>query len=381
MYEILYLEIIVICLSILAFILSKLIKKNSDDANILSLELVVFAVMVMLVLNFVWVFIQGNPKPQMFILNYICNVVYLTASCLVSYLWFLHVKSFLNLRYENEKFYFISGLPVLAMFILSLFSINKGWMFTLDASDSYQHGSFYFVAIILFLVYPVLATIKILQSINKNKNDNGAVKNSTLLFFCFFQIIACILNIIFNKMPIEWPCAALCLYIYYVNIQEYSILVDGLTGINNRLCFNEKLQDYINENDDFFLMVMDIDSFKSINDKYGHFEGDIALKKTASILKKIVGKRDLVLARYGGDEFTIIGKTSNEINEEQLKNTIVENFNGYNLSSSKKYNLVLSIGSANFIKDSKTSIKSLIETADKNMYLEKAKHKQNKNVN
>lgn len=357
-------------------ILAKLVKKNSNDATIISLERVTFAVMVMLVLNTVWVFIQGNPKPQMFILNYICNVIYLTASCLVSYLWFLHVKSFLNLKYENEKFYFISGFPVLAMFILSLFSINKGWMFTLDAMDSYQHGSFYFIAIILFLIYPVLSTIKIIQSILKNNKSNNSINNYTLLFFCFFQIIACILNILYNKIPIEWPCAALCIFIYYLNIQEYSIIIDALTGINNRFCFNSKLQEYANNNEDFFLMVMDIDSFKSINDKYGHFEGDIAIKKTANILKRIVGKRDLMLARYGGDEFTIIGKTNGEVSAYNLTKEIEENFNGYNLSSKKSYNIVLSIGSANYDINNKISLKNLFEEADQNMYLEKAKHKQ-----
>ena len=86
--------------------------------------------------------------------------------------------------------------------------------------------------------------------------------------------------------------ASVFLIIYYIDLQEYSILNDSLTGINNRLSFNHHLLDYEANKNNFFLMIIDVDEFKQINDVYGHAEGDRAIKKTAELLKKVVAKHE-----------------------------------------------------------------------------------------
>ncbi|WP_019528059.1 GGDEF domain-containing protein [Dasania marina] len=86
-------------------------------------------------------------------------------------------------------------------------------------------------------------------------------------------------------------------------------ITDSLTGAANRRGLDERLQAAISEakdkHRDLSLIMVDLDHFKTINDKFGHSTGDKVLKLVASIMKKNLRSSDF-LARYGGEEFTII---------------------------------------------------------------------------
>ncbi len=83
---------------------------------------------------------------------------------------------------------------------------------------------------------------------------------------------------------------------------------DGLTGLLNHRTFMEKLAEEYKRIDreprPFSILLMDIDKFKNVNDKYGHPVGDVAIRAVAKILKETVRGSDFV-ARYGGEEFTV----------------------------------------------------------------------------
>ncbi len=91
-------------------------------------------------------------------------------------------------------------------------------------------------------------------------------------------------------------------------IAENSIK-DGLTGLYNRRYFMESLDIEFERakryNRDFSLLMIDVDFFKSINDRYGHQAGDIVLSGLADIFFSCIRKSDIV-CRYGGEEFAII---------------------------------------------------------------------------
>ncbi len=85
---------------------------------------------------------------------------------------------------------------------------------------------------------------------------------------------------------------------------------DPLTGLANRTLFLDHLQMTIerakrNPQELFGVMFLDLDEFKSINDSFGHSEGDNLLKQIASRLESVLRSSDLI-ARLGGDEFTIL---------------------------------------------------------------------------
>ena len=94
-----------------------------------------------------------------------------------------------------------------------------------------------------------------------------------------------------------------------VSTHSLQALTDTLTGIPNRYAYEERLnQEYTRwkrYNQPLSLMIVDIDNFKHINDKYGHRAGDKALRIIANQLKKMTRETDLI-ARYGGDEFVLL---------------------------------------------------------------------------
>lgn len=84
---------------------------------------------------------------------------------------------------------------------------------------------------------------------------------------------------------------------------------DALTGVNNRSTFDDALEREMHlaqrQEDDFSMMVIDIDFFKKVNDTYGHSAGDAVLKVVAETIQEAVRTTDLVF-RYGGEEFVTI---------------------------------------------------------------------------
>ncbi len=83
---------------------------------------------------------------------------------------------------------------------------------------------------------------------------------------------------------------------------------DPLTGLANRKVLLNTLEDYIQlsaGDEEFSLLMLDIDKFKDINDDYGHLMGDKVIRCVAKIIKDSVKGADLV-ARYGGEEFTVV---------------------------------------------------------------------------
>ncbi|MDP3562411.1 MAG: diguanylate cyclase [Legionellaceae bacterium] len=150
---------------------------------------------------------------------------------------------------------------------------------------------------------------------------------------------------------------------------------DYLTGLANRRRFHDKLNDAIEHTrrstEAFALLFIDLDLFKEINDQFGHSGGDILLKKIARRIKTCVRKTDVV-ARMGGDEFTVIITNTKDI--EQVK-TITKKL----LSTIKKpvstkqgvINITASIGIAFFSPTDEEEPEQLLRKADKAMYVAK----------
>lgn len=93
------------------------------------------------------------------------------------------------------------------------------------------------------------------------------------------------------------------------NILEVLAKQDSLTGCLNRRAFFEEIEGYLREEKDNGLelscIMVDIDHFKSINDRYGHVTGDQVLKEVARVIREQLREIDLV-CRYGGEEFCIV---------------------------------------------------------------------------
>jgi len=86
-------------------------------------------------------------------------------------------------------------------------------------------------------------------------------------------------------------------------------IIDSASGLFNRLYFQSRLQEELQratrQGTALSLQIIDVDSFKAVNDRFGHLAGDAIIKDVADILRRSVRVFD-VCARYGGDEFAVV---------------------------------------------------------------------------
>lgn len=144
-------------------------------------------------------------------------------------------------------------------------------------------------------------------------------------------------------------------------------LIDSLTGLYNRRYFDLYLEKAIplSQSSSLVLMMLDIDLFKKINDRYGHQCGDEALKHIADIIKHNVRNSDGYV-RFGGEEFAIIipntalEKAQNMA--EQIRNVVDQSPFIYN---DNQIHFTISIGVALY---SGETAEAFIEKADKGLY-------------
>jgi len=152
---------------------------------------------------------------------------------------------------------------------------------------------------------------------------------------------------------------------------EYLATKDSLTGINNRGHFFDLAKKLwsknLEEDQEIFVAMLDLDKFKNINDTYGHKSGDNVLKVFTKTVLNILEEND-IFGRIGGEEFALILQGNNvDIISEKLE-TIRKSVQ--NLSVPYKENeeikFTVSIGVVKKIDDS--TIDLLLEKADKNLY-------------
>jgi diguanylate cyclase (GGDEF)-like protein len=152
---------------------------------------------------------------------------------------------------------------------------------------------------------------------------------------------------------------------------------DPLTGLFNRRYLEQHLEtDFrlaLRHDEQLSVMVLDLDHFKSINDRYGHLAGDMVLRSFASILARRCRREDII-ARYGGEEFVVLlRRTSSEgagAVAESVRSLVEEHTLSY---QGKSIAVTVSIGVATLgpgiVPDDPLS---LLKTADSALYRAKA---------
>ena len=155
---------------------------------------------------------------------------------------------------------------------------------------------------------------------------------------------------------------------------------DSLTGLPNRLLFNDRLEQAIRhaerDSREFALLYLDLDRFKPVNDTLGHAAGDELLKSVAARIRRQVRESDTV-ARIGGDEFTVIlADIGSREDAQSVAGKIVGALAApFKLDRrTRRIEIGASIGIAVFPKDARDA-DGLVKVADSAMYQAKQKKK------
>lgn len=157
---------------------------------------------------------------------------------------------------------------------------------------------------------------------------------------------------------------------YYLSENAF----DPGTGLLNKRAINEYAIEKIqNGTEGLYLVIMDVDDFKKINDAFGHMFGDEVLSKVAEIIRSVMGSRG-VAGRFGGDEFMIVLEGIDS--EETLRRILstIERHAQWAYVDVEGVTVTMSIGVSKYPEDG-TTYEELFQKADKSVYIAKAKGK------
>lgn len=154
-------------------------------------------------------------------------------------------------------------------------------------------------------------------------------------------------------------------------VLEEETLLDPLTGVHNRRAYEKRIQEELarfeRHEEIFSILMIDIDNFKSVNDRYGHWAGDRCLEELTKLINRILRGTDF-LARYGGEEFiTILPGTDQQgicIVAERLRELVER---ARFLYQDEEIPLTVSIGGTT-VKPSDKNTETIFKRVDKAMY-------------
>jgi diguanylate cyclase (GGDEF)-like protein len=158
-------------------------------------------------------------------------------------------------------------------------------------------------------------------------------------------------------------------------------LLDGLTGLPNRILFNDRLESTLHDarrtGEVFAVLFVDLDRFKDINDSLGHGVGDEVLAAEATRMRDAVRASDTV-ARYAGDEFTLILRhVGDRADVVRVADNLLKNMHApLTLDNGSELQVTASIG-VSIYPDDAADLEGLVKHADMAMYSAKGRGRNN----
>ncbi|MBX3131798.1 MAG: GGDEF domain-containing protein [Gemmatimonadaceae bacterium] len=153
------------------------------------------------------------------------------------------------------------------------------------------------------------------------------------------------------------------------------VFTDPLSGCYNRRGLNQmaerEVSRAIRNKKELAVLAIDLDHFKRVNDEFGHLTGDEVIREVGHLLRNTAREADVV-ARFGGEEFTILAPDSGEEGALILADRVMEAFRAYRFRSlPPEFRMTASVGvAADFARDDQVS-KTLIARADEALYVAK----------
>lgn len=285
-------------------------------------------------------YLNGNSGMFIKVLVFLSGSWVFLGNVLIGYSWAQFVMTHLNIPFTDNrrKVYRAGGLTACILLIINVFhplvfSVQDG---------TYQRGPAYSV----FLVFAVLYILDSLYLYARCRKKVGTLKLFPIQVFLIPIVIGVVVQALWVEIAITWTSIAVAIAGVMTALKNEIIFLDGLTGLHNRM-YLEFLQKQASKKKNAWMagIMIDLNSFKQINDNYGHSEGDAALITVADILRKSFGEYGVV-TRYAGDEFVVMLNTTDEGLVQRLIEDAKRNFEEENRENSKPYQLSASMGYA-----------------------------------
>ncbi len=374
-YAILYAEINLMATALIGIILYKTggISRMVAQRNF---SMTIVAEMVFFLSDTFFVMIETGLIPYSRLALIASKEIYFFSTTMMCFLWFVYFEYMQGSPFvQSPRNTLYSSCLVWVTGVLLVINLFNGMLFYIDADGIYRRGPYFLALYALSYIYVFFTCLRALIGVFKKNRTTARKLLITLALFPVLPAIAGILQFLYPAFP--FACFALSIetLIMYLNWIDQMISLDPLTSLNNRKQLNHNYEQWFKnrfDDEDLYLLLIDANKFKQINDTYGHIQGDAALLRIAEALRracKSLPKRANI-ARYGGDEFVVLMESADMNNTASaLKQGIIYELENLNDEANTPYRVTVSIGIAHASAGS--SLKELICVADQEMYKEK----------
>ena len=371
-YVVAYFSVAVVCFAIAVVIGTKLTRDVGSESEMRAFKGVISGYAVFLITNGVWVWCNYGYLPVSW--GYVLSSMNIIALSLCAFFWFQYTELRLHSTlWQSKLFRSLYPVPMCIIVILSLSSSFTGWLFYYSTEGKYVHGPLYGIQLILDIFYLAFASVHAVIASKRTKIAAKKKEYFTLITFLFCPFAAGVIDVMIPDLPILETAMLFAIFIVFSNLQESQIYSDALTGLNNRRLADEWLLNRlpsVSALRPLYFFITDINSFKHINDTYGHLEGDNAIKTVAETFQDIGRLYHSFIARWGGDEFIIIAEAQHIPDPESFMQTIRNMIAEKSQERALPYTLTLSIGYAMCTTADELPA-SLIARADGMLYRDK----------
>jgi len=266
---------------------------------------------------------------------------------------------------QPDRRYALLWVPAAANALLSVLSAFSPLVFWVDPAGRYTRGGLFWVYVAAYgcaLLYLFIATLRLAV---RYQNED---RPSMFLIF-LFVLFGSTVQVAFPRIRVTWLCVSFAMVLYYTYYCELCHQVDSLTRLLNRYAYENHLR-RVEGRRDAVVCYFDIDSFKTVNDRYGHAFGDRCLQDVAGCIRSVYGKTGLCF-RIGGDEFCVVGKKTSSESMQALDTKFVRQLEA--LRAGEPRLPMVSVGWAQHRAGG--SLQEAVAEADRQMYTFKQRRK------
>ncbi|MBR0484317.1 MAG: GGDEF domain-containing protein [Oscillospiraceae bacterium] len=354
-----------IALLVILLISSHLVRQRQQLSDRLFTSMIIVTALACLVEMLTFLFDGQSQIPNIHVLNllgnsflYVANIINCFSWCLYADLHLYHDEN--RIRKKGLKM----GIPAIICLIAVILNLKFQFLFSIDENAFYHRklgGYVFYVATMSYLVYSIVTRHLYSRRYGKDR------------FFPIYMFLTPILlgataQYIIYGLSIGWCCTALGLAGIYMSLQNELSYIDPLTKLYNRNYLDHVLNQISRKSAPAGGLMIDLDYFKSINDRFGHTVGDEALVEASRIIRLNIPAKALPI-RFAGDEFIILMYTSQETELIQIEKKLRDALLNFNQTSRKKYQLSFSIGRSVYQPQNTTD--AFLNEMDNCMYEEK----------
>ena len=374
-----YLESNAVCVVIFGIMLAHNLLKHDRQEKQIKYDLTLVAFMGYFITDTVWAAILSGVLPSNDAL--VCTVNFLDylfmASITFSWLRYAMAVEQVKNRDAAKKV-----LTLLIPFIAStialvvIFSIAPELLLTGENQTTLLFRAFLVTVPIIYII------ASLFYSLRRVKDETNPDEKRKHVYIGCFPLIVIVGGLsqmfLLPDGALFCFCCTVFMLIFYIQAMEKQISVDPLTGLNNRGQLSRYVSQGTHKDGTTYVLMIDVNDFKRINDTMGHAEGDRALVIVADALKRIVDARTYptFLGRYGGDEFILIAQNASAPEIDRMIGEIRSRIEEDCFRQQVPYVVSVGIG-FDVIEGEDDTYQKCISRADDNLYIDKKNCKLN----